>query len=539
METLLRFCGYVGCVLVLFGVLGGVIIGSFVEQPLLLIHMVVGLLCLVLWGVTSGLAGVNRAKQAVSGRTARFGFNAFAYTAVVVGLLIVLNVYASRHNKRWDLTEQGVYSLSDKSTKIVAGLDKPLRLVAVDAPQVQDKEETRDLLELYAGANSKQVSFDIIDPRAKPVEVDRLGMKPGNLLYIEYGQGATKAINRLNQIDEQTITNAIIKLTRGAAKKIYYVEGHGEPSLESQGPGGLSEFVGALGDEHMTVEGLLLAQTGSIPADAAAVVVAAPKKGMPDAERDAIVQYVNTGGRLLLLGNPEDIDSDGVRALANVFSINVGRDVIVDQQLRLFAGPQMAVQFLAQSFGAHPITTGLSKTEPIVFTFASSVTAPTENAQQGTRYTQLLTSGKNSWAEKNLQQLFRPDEATAFKDPEDLTGPVSIAVAMERDIAGKTESKDPESFKSIARVVVYGDATWIENGNLSAMGNRDLILNSINWIMGEEGGVAIGPKSIRASVAPIPQSTFNLILAFSFLGPEVILLFGLFIWWRRRVIPTT
>jgi ABC-type uncharacterized transport system involved in gliding motility auxiliary subunit len=89
----------------------------------------------------------------------------------------------------------------------------------------------------------------------------------------------------------------------------------------------------------------------------------------------------------------------------------------------------------------------------------------------------------------------------------------------------------------MARVVVFGDATWIENGNLSAMGNRDLILNSINWIMGEEGGVAIGPKSIRASVAPIPQSTFNVILAFSFLGPEIILLFGLFIWWRRRVLP--
>lgn len=537
METLLRFCGYVGAVLVLFGVIGGVIVGSFVEQPLLLIHIVVGLLCLVLWGVTSGLAGVNKAKQVVSGRTARFGVNAIAYTAVVLGLLIVANVYASRHNKRWDLTEQGVYSLSDKSTKIVAGLDKPLRFVAIDAPQVQDKEETRDLLELYAGANTKRVSFDIIDPRAKPVEVDRLGMKPGNVLYIEYGEGASKAINRLNQIDEQTITNAIIKLTRGAAKKIYYMEGHGEPSLESQGPGGLSEFVGALGDEHMTVEGLLVAQTGSIPPDAAAVVVVAPKKTIPDVERDVLVQYVNKGGRLLLLANPEDVESDAVRALAKVFSINVGRDVVLDQQLRLFAGPQMAVQFLAQSFGAHPITTGLSKTEPIVFTFASSVTAQADTPQQGTRFTELLMSGKNSWAEKNLEQLFSPEEATASKDPEDLKGPVSIAVAMERAIAGASGSKEPESFKSMARVVVFGDATWIENGNLSAMGNRDLILNSINWIMGEEGGVAIGPKSIRASVAPIPQSTFNVILAFSFLGPEIILLFGLFIWWRRRVLP--
>jgi hypothetical protein len=68
------------------------------------------------------------------------------------------------------------------------------------------------------------------------------------------------------------------------------------------------------------------------------------------------------------------------------------------------------------------------------------------------------------------------------------------------------------------------------------MGNRDLVLNAVNWATGEEGGVAIGPKNIRASVAPIPAATFNIILALSFLGPEVILLLGLFIWWRRRMI---
>ena len=86
----------------------------------------------------------------------------------------------------------------------------------------------------------------------------------------------------------------------------------------------------------------------------------------------------------------------------------------------------------------------------------------------------------------------------------------------------------------MARVVVFGDATWVQNGNLTAMGNRDVALNAVNWVLGEEGGVAIGPKSIRVSAAPIPQATFNVILALSFLGPELILIFGLFVWWRRR-----
>jgi ABC-type uncharacterized transport system involved in gliding motility auxiliary subunit len=105
---------------------------------------------------------------------------------------------------------------------------------------------------------------------------------------------------------------------------------------------------------------------------------------------------------------------------------------------------------------------------------------------------------------------------------------------MERPVSTAGGAKEEDAFKKMTRVVVFGDATWAQNGNLTTMGNRDLVLNAVNWALGEEGGVAIGPKSIRASVAPIPQATFNVILALSFLGPELILLFGLFVWWRRK-----
>jgi ABC-type uncharacterized transport system involved in gliding motility auxiliary subunit len=295
----------------------------------------------------------------------------------------------------------------------------------------------------------------------------------------------------------------------------------------------MKEFAAALSDEHVTVEGLLLAQTGSVPQDAAAVFVAAPARPIPQAERDAIIKYANEGGRLVLLANPEDRDSDDIRSIAQAFGITVGDDVILDEQLRLFAGPQVAVQFLAQQFSPHAITTGMTGAEPLVFTFASSVVAP-KASEGGANYVELIKSGKTSWAEKNLSALFDPAGATAARDPSDLTGPVSIAVAMERPVSTAGGAKEEDAFKKMTRVVVFGDATWAQNGNLTTMGNRDLVLNAVNWALGEEGGVAIGPKSIRASVAPIPQATFNVILALSFLGPELILLFGLFVWWRRK-----
>jgi len=480
------------------------------------------------------MASVHKASSLMTGRTARFGAHALIYSLIAGGLVVVGNIIVSMNEKRWDLTEQGVYSLSPKSSKIVAGLKAPLKIIALEAPQLHDKGETRELLSLYLLANSKHVSFEMLNPQAKPIEVDMLGMKPGNLVYVEYGEGASKVINRLNQVDEQSITNAIIKLSRGASKKVYYVQGHGEPALDSQSQDGTKQFAEALGDEHIAIEGLMLATAGSIPQDAAAVILAAPTKPIPQAERDAIISYGKSGGRLLLFHNAEDRDFDEIRSIAKVFGIEVGEDVILDQQLRLFAGPEVAVQFLAQQFSPHPITAGLSAAEPVLFTFASSVSAP-KSTEAGITYTELIKSGKNSWAEKNLKSLFDPAGATASRDPEDFAGPVSIAVAMERTGESSEGQKgDEPSFKQLSRIVVFGDVSWIENGSLLSMGNRDVILNAVNWVTGEEGGVAIGPRRMRSSVAPIPPSTFNIILALSLIGPELILLAGLFVWWRRR-----
>ena len=532
MEMGLRFFGYLGTVLLLFGVLGAVIMQSFTGQPLIVLHLVLGVLCLAAWAVTSGFSSLSKATAVISGRTARFGYNVAFYTIVFVGLLVVANVFATMHDWRWDLTQEGVYSLSEKSRKVLEGLKAPVRLVAVDNPAVQDKEQTRQLLKLYKYSNDKMVSTELVDPAARPLEVEALGMKAGNLMLIEYGEGAAKAVSRINTVDEQSVTNAIVKLSRGAAKKLYYVQGHGEPGLDSAAAGGMKQFADGLSDEHLTVEGLLLAQAGSVPEDAAAVVLAAPKRPLQESERQALIQYAEKGGRLVLFANAEDRDADDVRAIAKAFGIEVGRDIILDEQLRLFAGPQLGVQFVAQGFAPHPITSGTIKSEPPVFSFASSVLAPSGKAP-GVTYTELVKAGPKSWAERNLDLIFDSESPSASLDPEDLKGPVSVAVAMEKRLPQEGGKAEGEGEK-VARVVVFGDASWIENGNFGLYGNRDLALNVVNWSAGEEGNIAIGPKKIKSSNAPFERSKFLSILALSFVGPEIILIFGLFVWWRRR-----
>lgn len=525
METVLRFSGYVGAVLLSFGVLGGLIVGSFTAQPLIVLQLVLGLVFLILWTVTSGLQSLSKASGVLTGRGARFGYNAALYTIVFVGLLVVANVLVAQNDRRWDLTEQGVYSLSEKSINIVKDLKEPLKLVAIDVSKTPgsnaDPVKNRELLELYKYHNPQFISYEVVDPRTDPVEVENLGMKQGNILYLEYGEGGRSSISRLNDVTEQAITNAIVKLTRGVAKKFYYVEGHGEPELASQGEEGMKSLADALSDEHIVIEGLLLPQVGKIPEDAAGVIVAAPRQPLQQAERDALIKYAESGGRLILLANPEVNGSQEIQALARHFNIEVGNDIILDAESQLFTGgPQV---FVAMQYSPHPITAKLSGRQPPVFAFASSVIAP-KGSNLGATYVELLKSGQGSWAERDLERLFDKNDGKASLGDGDMKGPVPIGVSMEKKLGGD----------KVERVVVFGDTTWLRNDSLGAMGNRDLILNIVNWATGEEASIAIGPKKMRRSEAAFSQATFNIILALSFLGPEFLLLLGLFIWWRRQ-----
>ncbi|MEY4668879.1 MAG: hypothetical protein RL518_1578 [Pseudomonadota bacterium] len=532
METTLRFSGYIGSVLLAFGVLGSLIVGSFTSQPLVVLQLILGGLFLILWIVTSGVSSLSKATQVIAGRSARFGYNAVLYTVVFIGLVVVANVFVIQNNQRWDLTEEGVYSLSEKSVNVVKGLTKPLRLVAMDTSKMMSlaggvaPERVRELLELYKYHNQKEVSFEILDPRTKPVEVERLGMKQGNLLYLEYGEGDQSSMSRINTVDEQSVTNAIVKLTKGISKKIYYIEGHGEPDIGTDTESGMRSFVDALEDEHLTVEGLMLPRVGKIPEDAAAVMLVAPKLKLQPAEQEALVEYVNKGGRLIMLANPEDGGNAEVQALAKRFDIEVGNDVILDAESQMFfGGPQI---FVAMAFSPHAITAKLSGRQPPVFSFSSSVQAPKGEVGGGI-YTELLKTGPNSWAERDVARLFDAKDGKASFGADDLKGPVPIAVAMERTIS---QGADKDAL--VSRVVVVGDATWLRNDSFGSMGNRDLILNTVNWAAGEEGSIAIGPKQMRRSMAVFSQATIKTILALSFLGPELMLLLGLFIWWRRQ-----
>jgi ABC-type uncharacterized transport system involved in gliding motility auxiliary subunit len=533
MNIWLRFLGIAGLVVLLFGLLGKMILAPGELGGFVWLHFIAGLAAIVAWFFSTGTKNLSNAGELLRGRTSRFGANVVLYVVVFLGFIGFFNFLANRYDHRFDLTSEGVYSLKPQTVKLLQSLQKPLKLIGIRQGSGED-QQLEERLKLYAYYNPERVSYEMINPVSRPQVVKQLRMEAGQSIFISLGEQES----RLTSSSEQSITNAILKLVRGGERKIYYITGHGEPDIQGAGEEGVQALGTALKDEQFNLEALNLSQKGSVPADAAAVILVAPEKELLKEERDLLIKYARDGGRLVLFHEVQQ-STDDVRLIAREFGIEVGTDVVIEPELRLFTGPVLNVQPQVVNFKSHAVTADFSPRTPVVLVTASSVKQAPTAPSVGT-VSVLMETGEQAWGETNVQGLFDPvNPEVSFSALEDHKGPVPLAAVYEHEVAASAdnggETAEPK-FEKRTRVVVFGDSDWIRNGSFRQFFNRDLVLAAVNWSSAEEGGLALEARSLDDGKprSPIADDVVRNIFFTSFILPELFLLLGLAIWWQRR-----
>ncbi len=508
--------GLIGLVLILFALIAGAFTGgrTIIDVAFIATNGVVGLFCLIAYLS----AGVEQIRNVVSERSTRYGANVIVGSVIFVAVLIILNYLGARHSKRFDLTEQGVYSLSEQTINVVKNLDKDLKMDAFVEGGVNP--ELRDLLANYARYSPK-VSFQLIDPDKQPELAEKYQIKSYNTVRLEYGQETTS----VTQPNEENLTNALIKVTRTTRKTVCVVEGHGEPDIDDvQSPRGMSSFREALSNENYDVKKILLASMAEVPSDCSVVVVAGPQKPFLESETTALEKYLENGGRGLFLIPPRS--GADLQPLLAKWGVKVGDDIVVDQVVRLFQGPALGLTPLANSYGTHEITADFKQRTS--FPMTRSVTADTAGKPALT-VTELVKTSASSWAESDVAGIFERSEATL--DPStDKKGPVSVAVAVEAPKQGET-GKD-----AATRLVVFGSSQFAENREFDGTYyNKDLAMNAVGWLVGQSDLVSIRPRGVRASRVQFSADQSLIIFYITvLLVPELLLIAGITVWWRRE-----
>jgi ABC-type uncharacterized transport system involved in gliding motility auxiliary subunit len=516
--------GIIGLILLIFGIIDYFIASGF--RFFVFLNLAAGIFAIVLWATTASRESMG---VALGSRATKYGANALIYTLAFIALLVALNYLANRHDHRFDTTIEKVFSLSSQSVNVVKNLNKPLKLYGFF--QAGENQQAKDLYEAYAYASPK-VSYEMVDPDKHPELAERFKVTTMGTTRVQYGDRPSDGTN-VTELSEENLTNAIIKVAKGTRKVVDFVDGEGEGDPDdAKAAGGFSAFKEALEGEGYTVRKLFLAAKPDVPTDTNLVVMAGPTREVSSHVLDALQAYLKRGGHLFvtlrpaLPGSPDP--EAGLITMLDGWGLKVGNNVVVDQVMRLFAGPALGLNPVVTSYGAHPITNGF--TQRTVFPMTRSV-EPQSPLKAGLAVTEIAKTSDTSWAETDLVGIFQHQTAS-FDPAKDEKGPVGVADAVDGDLKTLGFGKEGQT----ARLVVIGSTDFANNQNFNQFYNRDFTINGVDWLAGEEKSISIRPRTLHSSSFRLTVDQFSIVFALSvLLLPELLLILGIAVWWERRV----
>ena len=448
-------------------------------------------------------------------------------------LFIMVNWVASRRYARWDVTQQQLSALSDKTVQTLHSLKEPVSVVVLFQPTHRLYEMIKDELNEYA-RRSSLIRVEYVDPEQDAARTQQLAQQfqldAANLVIVQSGThhkqlsetafaeydyrtmglGGEPRVKAFK--GEEALTAALLNVTQAESPLVWVTTGHKEKSMDATTPDGLTDFKKALAQQNMSPSTVTLLEHQAIPKDVTLVIIPGPIRRFTESELLLLQAYLERGGKMLALIDPL-VDS-GLDGLLERWGINIGLDVVVDPARQLpFVS---AANLFVTTYTHHPIVEKM-KTLMTLFPLARSV-RPAQSASPELTVTPLALTSDSGWGETTTSS-----DTFKFDKDKDLKGPVSIAVAVER--------KTP----SLTRLVVIGDSDFIANAQLSNVGNRDLFLGAVSWLAQQEHLIGIGPRSIESIKLHLTRNQLTGMLWLSLLAmPLSCGVLGALMWWMRR-----
>jgi len=428
-------------------------------------------------------------------RRIAFGANVALSIILVFALVAMANWIAKKYPKNYDFVQtSNLYQLSGKTKKIIESLNQDVEFYVFSNPQDSELySKVQRLLKAYKNV-SPHIKLTMVDPvrdinkvriLARDLNVEEpdtvvvkigdnkkvlteMDMADFKFKHNDYTGGQIKEMKQFKA--EQAFTSAILELIN--PKKIFakFTVKHGEKNIFGYKDDGMSEAKRYLRRDNITAEPIELISL-SVITNCDVLVVAGPTHKFLPHEINLIRHYLDTGGRAMFMLDPE-VES-GLAPLLKEYNVKIGNDIVVDPERQMpYASP---MQLIIGLYKDHSITRSL-KTFTI-FSIARSVSDINEENKINIARELAVTSGKG-WGETDTAS-----EKFKFDLRADKEGPVSVAVIVENN-------------KSGMRIAVYGDSDFATNRDFPKGANKDIFLNTINWLVKRELLISIGPKTI-------------------------------------------
>lgn len=433
------------------------------------------------------------------------------FVTLLLATAIGLGYTLSRHPLQRDLTFNSSNSLEPASISVLKQLSGPANITVYatmqDARLGDIRKIIREFLSLYQ-RYKPDLKLVFIDPEKEPEKTRAAHIQLNGEMVIEYAGRS----EHLTQINEQTLTSALLRLAHTRSQTVMYLDGHGERKLDGRANHELGLLFGSkLKQNGFKINSLNLSIAQDVPDNTSVLVITQPQVDLMPGEIDKLLHYVDRGGNLLWLVDTEPMH--GLERLAEQLGLLLSPGIVVDPAATEMNAP--ATWSLGTTYPPHPITLDFN----LITAFPSARTVVwTENTDW--KHQVLVEAASRGW----ITQRTAVDAKPHFDKQHDTPGPASIAVALNRDI------NDTEQ-----RIVVVGNGAFLANSFAGNGGNVDLGVNMINWLSGNDQLITLQPRTAKDSRIVLSKTQLGVISVGFLLGVPLLLAgFGTYIWWRRR-----
>lgn len=439
-------------------------------------------------------------QKKTSAKGGRLAFMGGSYsliiTAVVLAILIMVNVLVNAlptTYTKYDISSSQLYSITSNTKVVVNNLQEDVTIYWIVQADEED-DVIENLLSKYESL-SDHISVVKKNPDVYPtfaanytdetVANNSLVVECGDRYrYIAYDEiyvtdSSMYSYSYSTSFDgEGAITSAIDYVVTDDLPVLYTLEGHGESELPST-------FADQIEKANIEVQTLSLMMVDEIPEDADVIMIYAPTSDISENERDMLSEYVENGGKLMVISGPvEDGLLTTLNSILEDYEIEVVDGIVVEEERDYYAWGYPYILI--------PVMNSSDITDPLADDnyYAIMPVSLGLDVSAGSTATKLLVTSDTAFSKAAGYEL-----TTYEKEDGDTDGPFTLAVSIETDNEGG--------------IIWFTSSDFLEDmyNAYSSGANGDLAMNALSSLVGEREALSIRSKSLNYNYLTISSST--------------------------------
>ena len=468
----------------------------------------------------------------ISKKHIKNGSYSMAMAAVFIVIVVVINMIVGAIPSKYsqlDVSSSKLYTIGDETKKVLKALDKDVTIYQIAASGSED-DTISNLLSRYKD-ESKHIKVEVKDPVVNPkftseytsddvaanslivVCGDRSKVVNYSSIYessIDYNtyQSTTTGFDGEGQID-----SAISYVTSQDLPVLYTLDGHGEKDLDST----LQEDIQKA---NIDIKSLNLITEESVPDDAACLLINAPTSDISESEKDAIIDYLENGGKAMIFSDYTEESMDNFDAVLKNYGVERTEGIVIEGDSQHYA--QMPYYLVPTVNSTDAVSDFASKGYYVLMPYAQGI-KKTDDVRDTVTINSLLTTSDSAYSKVDV------NSGTIEKTDDDIDGPFDLGVSITETLDNDKETQ----------IVYYASSNLMDSqiNQMVSGGNEQMIMSSLSWMCSsdETSTISVPSKNLQISYLTLTayDVSFWKIMVMGII-PVVFLVMGFMVWLKRR-----